>query len=209
MKYYLLYSFALLSCLLTAAQNNVEKVPDIEDKTNSRLKFSFIEAGPYLAIPVNESFISNSDYELGFELSSSLIFMDQLQVGVGYNQFNLKNHDFSRTGYQGKTRNSAIYLQLGYQYRFSNKTTASINYSVGQAVYKHALFDSTEDFKDRAFYNSLTLKYTYTLGKFTALNIYAGYRIDFLDVEVPEQLSNLYDNASYFNTGLSLSIFFY
>jgi len=201
MRYLLPYSLVLFGVLTAYGQN--DKRPLI---SKADLKVNLIEVGPYLAIPVGDSFISESDYELGFELGSSIIWKNLL-FGVGYNQFNLKNHDFTRTGYQGQTRNSAFYLKLGYQYPLSTKAALGLDYSLGQATYKSELFDSPEDFNDNAFYNNLTLRYSYDIGKLIALNAYAGYRIDFLNIDVPSELSNLYDNASYFNAGLSLSLF--
>jgi hypothetical protein len=198
MKYYLLYSLVLLCCLGTIAQNK-----DTTKKTD--IKFTILEAGIYLAVPRNESFVSASDYSLGFELNSYFTIADRYQIGLGYNQFKLDNHDFKRTGYIGETTNTAFYVMLGYQYRFNEKMTTSLNYSIGTATYKHDLIDSPEDFEDGAFYNNISIKFNYALNEQLSLHLHASYRMDFLDVDVPAEIESFYDTATYFNTGLSLS----
>jgi hypothetical protein len=51
------------------------------------------------------------------------------------------------------------------------------------------------------------MKLHYSISKNIDLNAHVGYRIDFLDTDVPSQLSKLYDNVSYLTTGLSISFF--
>lgn len=205
MKYYLLYSLTLLCCNFSTAQQDTNS-QIIKPKADN-LRFMLIEVGTYTAVPINNSFISESDSNLGFDINSSLIISDTYIIGLGYNQFKLKNHDYSRTGFFEQTRTTAFYLQLGYKHRFKEKWAATASYGIGQAIYTHELFDSTENFTDKGMYNHLSMKLHYSISKNIDLNAHVGYRIDFLDTDVPPQLSKLYDNVSYLTTGLSISIF--
>lgn len=197
----------LISSLAMAQESGVHENIDSsypQESTSQGKNIGNITIGPYIPSAIGNNFVNDGmGTKIGVRLSVKFIVLKSFYIGPYFSTFKADVTNRELLGNYNRTTNFLAGAVVGYEKRI-NDITFNLGIGLGRAIYHNKA--QKNNFKDTAIALSLNPEVSYRISTYIGLYLAPEFRHDFMNIDVPDELNDTFNDVNYFTISFGLRI---
>lgn len=194
----------LISSTTTAQEKEITENQIQQETLGPGKNIGNISMGLYVPIAFGDNFASEGlDLKMGARLSFKFTAMKDFYIGPYFSFFKANVKDHELLGNYFRTNNFLVGGIVGYEKHIDN-FDISIGLGVGSSTYRNQA--PSDNFSDTATAVWLNPEVSYRFSTYLGVYVATELRHDFMNTNVPAELKDTFNSATYLNISFGLRI---